>query len=157
MQRMLVCAVLSAVSIPASSLWAASPILTTSAQYASQIAYEASRVQAAADGLQSYVRSGAEGRSARVFAHDMNSSAKRLASLVDQAAAQPGINGDARAQADKMKAEAAGLKAMVAGTTTEVKEGKFAAHADAIFADTTNIENRSNTLRIAAQSLSGTN
>ena len=56
-----------------------------------------------------------------------------------------------------MKVEAAGLRAMVAGTTSELKEGKLAAHANAIFADTTNIENRSNTVRIAAEGLSGTN
>lgn len=157
MQRSLVCSILCAVSIPAASLWAGSPVPTSSAQYANQIAYEAGRVQAAADGLEGYVRSGADGRSARVYAHNMNSSAKRLVSLADQAAAQPGLAGEARAQAEKMKVQAAGLRAMVAGTVTEVKEGRFASHANAIFADATNIENRSSALRTAAESLSGSN
>jgi hypothetical protein len=157
MQRTFLCAILSAVSIPAASLWAASPVTSPSSQFASQIAYEAGRVKAAADGLQGYVLSGANGRSALVYARDMQVSAKRLASLVDQAASQPGMAGEARARAEKMKVQAAGLNAMVNGAVSELKPGRIAAEADAIVADTTNIENRSNTLRAAAQTLNGVN
>lgn len=157
MQRTFVCFILSAVSIPAASLWAASPAVSNSNPFASQIADQAYRVQCAADNLQGYILSGADGRSAYVYARDMQTSAKKLASLVDKAATQPGIAGEARAQAEKMKVEAAGLNAMVAGTVSELKPGRFAANTDAIVADTTNIENRSNTLRNAAQTLNGSN
>ncbi len=151
MQRTLVCVILSAVSIPAASLWAGSPVSTSSDQFASQIADQAYRVGTAADSLQGYIRSGAEGRSAYVYAHNMQVSAKKLVSLADKAASRTGIAGDARVQAEKMKVQAAGLNAMVNGTVSELKPGRFAANADVIFADTTNIENRSNTLRAAAQ------
>ena len=162
MQRSLVCTILTAVAIPAASLWAAPPVPSTSGQYANQIAYEASRVQAAADGLEGYVRSGANGRSALVYAQDMATSANKLASLADRVAAQQGLAGEARAQAEKMKVQAAGLRAMVAGTASELKPSAFSAetgikNADTILADTANIENRSNALRNAAQSFSGVN
>ena len=157
MQRTLVSVILSAVSIPAASLWAASPTVSNSNPFASQIADQAYQVQCAADSLQGYLLSGADGRSALVYARNMQVSAKKLASLVDKAAVQPGIAGEARAQAEKMKVQAAGLNAMVAGTVSELKPGRFAANTGAIVADTTNIENRSSTLRAAAQTLNGSN
>ncbi len=158
MQRLLVCTILTAVAIPAASLWAAPPVPSTSRQFASQIAYEAGRVQAAADGLEGYVRSGANGRDALVYAQDMATSAKKLASLADQVEAQPGLTGEASAQAKKIKAQVAGLRAMVVGTASELTPaGIGAKNADTILADTVNIENRSNALRNAAQSFSGVN
>jgi hypothetical protein len=88
----------------------------------------------------------------------MATSAKKLASLADKIAAQPGLAGEARAQAEKMRVQVAGLRAMVAGTASELTPaGVGANHADTILADTANIENRSNTLRNAAQSFSGVN
>jgi hypothetical protein len=158
MQRSLMFTILTAVAIPAASLWAAPPAPSTSSQFANQIAYEAGRVQAAADGLEGYVRSGANGRSALVYAQDMATSAKKLASLADKVTAQPGLAGEARAQAEKMKVQVAGLRAMVAGTASELTPaGVGANNADTILADAANIENRSNTLRNAAQSFSGVN
>ncbi len=158
MQRLLVCTILTAVAIPAASLWAAPPVPSTSSHFANQIAYEAGRVQAAADGLEGYVRSGANGRSALVYAQDMATSAKKLASLAEKVASQPGLAGEARAQAEKMKAQVAGIRAMVVSTASELTPaGVGAKSADTILADTANIENRTNTLRNTAQSLSGVN
>jgi hypothetical protein len=150
-------AAMAAITIPV-ALWAAPPVPTSSNQEASQIASEASRVQSDADGLQGYVRSGAADRaSVYAYAQDMDHSLRKINSLVNKVASQPGVTGEARAQAEKMKLQAAGLRAIVAGTVTELSPNTLAAHADAVFADTTNIVNRSNMLRASAESFSSIN
>jgi hypothetical protein len=154
MQRSRLFAFAAAVSIPV-ALWAAPPVTTSSNQYASQIASEATRVQSDADGLQGYVRSGAADRaSLYAYAQDMDHSLRKISSLVDKVSSQSGVTGEARVQAEKMKLQAAGLRAMVAGTVTELSPKTLPAHAEAIFADTTSIVNRSDTLRATAESFS---
>lgn len=148
---------IAAVTIPV-ALWAAPRVTASSNQYASQIASEASRVQSDADGLQGYVRSGAADRaSVYAYAQDMDHNLRKISSQVDKVASQPGVTGEARAQADKMKLQAAGLRAMVAGTVTELSPNALPEHAEAVFADTTSIVNRSNALRATAESLSSSN
>jgi hypothetical protein len=148
---------IAAITIPV-ALWAAPPVTTSSNQAASQIASEASRVQSDADGLQGYVRSGAADRaSAYAYAQDMDHSLRKIGSLANKVASQPGVTGEALARAEKMKLQAAGLRAMVASTFTELSPNTLAAHAEAVFADTTNIVNRSNMLRATAASFSSSN
>jgi hypothetical protein len=163
MRRLRLFAFLGAVSIPAAfliptGLWAGSPVATPSHQYASQIVSEASRVESDADGLQGYVRSGASDRSSvSIYVQDMDHRLRKISSLVDKVVSEPGVSGDARAQAEKMKLQAAGLRAMVAGSATELSPNTLPANAEAVFADTTNIVNRSNSLRASAESFSSSN
>src|ERR1700748_1823054 len=113
-------AALAAITVPV-ALWAAPPVTTSSNQNASKIAFEASRVRSDADGWQGDVRSGAADRtSLYAYAQDMDHSLRKINSLVNKVASQPGVSGEARAQAEKMKLQAAGLRAIVAGTVTEL-------------------------------------
>lgn len=156
MKRSALYAFVTAALVPAASLWAGPTIVNSPNQFVNQIAYQTSHIQADADGIQGYVRSGAhDWMSTYTYANDMANSLRKLGSLVNEVSSQSSATSQSRQQGDKLKVEVAMLRAIIADTVKDLSPNAVSLHAGAVFAETTNIADRSNMIRDAAMSLVG--
>jgi hypothetical protein len=152
MRRNLLCSIIAAALLPAGSLWAA-PSLGNSG-YVNQIHEQVFQIQAGADGLEAYVRSGAhDWNSMAVYAADMAERGQKLLGLLDQIGAQPGATNDTRIQVEKMKSATAEMMAFAGNALGEMETRAIGLHAGNVFTDTGNIEALCNTIQRAAQGL----
>ena len=155
MKRSVLYATVTAVLMPAASLWAASPVPSSPNQPINQIAYQSYRIQAEADGLQGYVRSGAHDRLSTAAYAGQNGGYPAQARLRSGSGGRSAGRNQrgARRQAEQLKLQVAALRAVVADTVKELKPNELALHAEAVFADTTNIASRGVMIRDAAMNL----
>jgi hypothetical protein len=158
MRRNLLLGFLAAALLPAASLWAAPNTAAPSAQYLNQISEQARQIQAQADRLESYLRSGAQSATyAAGFTVDMAEGTQKLATLLDEYVAQPGTTNDTRQQVERMKVSVNELEAFVGNAAQNLDSHAMALHLDAILASLSNIMDRGNMVRAAALNLAGTN
>ncbi len=140
--------------VPSGSLWAAPTAGKSAAQYLNQINEQTNQIQAQADLLERYVRSGADEWTVNAgFATEMAEGAQKLSALLDQVAVQPGATNDTRMQVEKMKSMTAELMAFTGNAFHDLDPRLLALRADTVLANTANIEERCNMLRSAAQNL----
>jgi hypothetical protein len=136
--------------LAAGSLWAA----PNAAQYLNEINEQTFQIQTQADRLDAYVRSGSrDPNNSAAYTLDMAEGAQKLLALLDQVAAQPGATNDTRLQVKKMKSMTEELMAFTSNARGDVDTRAIALHADNVFANTANIEEHCNMIRIAAQNL----
>jgi hypothetical protein len=144
--------------LPAASLWAAPNPATPSAQYLTQINEQTRLIQTQADRLESYLRSGASSATyAAGFTNDMAEGTQKLAALLDEFVSQPGTTNDTRQQVERMKVAVNELEAFVTGASARLDSHAMALRVDSVLASITNIMDRGNLLRTAAQTLAGSN
>jgi hypothetical protein len=150
MRRTFLSRILPTAILAAGSLWAA----PNAAQYLNEINEQTYQIQTQADGLERYVRSGAhDWNSSAAYTYDMAGNAQKLLALLDQVAAQPGATNDIRLQVKKMKSMTDELLAFASNALGDLDARALALHADGVFANTANIEERCNMIRSAAQNL----
>lgn len=158
MKRSVFYTIITAALVPAASLLAAPSIETAPNQLRNRIADTTYQIQMEADGLQGYVRSGAhDRRSTYAYAYNLDQSLRKLNSLVDEVASQPGATNQARQRAGELKVEVVELKAVISDTVNELDPNTLALHANAVFADTSNIGDRGAMIRNTAEDLAGAN
>lgn len=139
--------------VPAASLWAAPNAATTSSPYLNQISEQAAQIQAQADRLERYTRSGArDDRYAAGLASDMAESTQKVAELLDQYVSQPGTTNATRQQVERMKVSVAELEAFV-GAAAQTLDKNMVLHSNEVLSDILNIMDRGSALRSAAQGL----
>jgi hypothetical protein len=144
--------IVAAALLPAGSLWAAST--NSAVQDLNQISDQTYQIQARADRLEAYLRSGAHDLvTAGVFINEIAGEAQKLSSLLDQVAAQPGATNDTRMQVKKMKNMTGELMAFAGDTLHSMDAHAMPLHVNDIFTDTTSIEEHCDMIRSAAQAL----
>lgn len=162
MRRNLLSGIVAAALLPAAllsnTLWAAPDVAPPSTQYLNQIGEQAFQIQVQADRLESYLRSGAhDAVSASGYAFEMAESAQKLATLLDAFVSQPGTTNVTRQQVERMKVALAEIDAFVGSASQDLDTHAMALHLNGILANISNIMDRGNMLRSAAQILTVTN
>jgi NH3-dependent NAD+ synthetase len=153
MRRNFLSSVFVAALLPAASLWAAPNAAATSNSYLSQITEQTHQIQAQADRLESYTRSGAhDSVYAAALAWDMAESAQKLAAILDQFVSQPGTTNDIRQQVERMKVSVAELEAFI-GSASQNVDRNMTLHTREVLSSVLNIMDRGNSVRAAAQTL----
>jgi hypothetical protein len=156
MRRSLLSSIFVAALVPAASLWAAPNAATPSNQYLSQIAEQTYQIQAKADRLERYTRSGAhDSVYAAGLASDMAGSTQKLAGLLDEYVSQPSTTNATRQQVERMKVAVAELEAFVGNATQNLDAPAMVLHTQDILASVLNIMDRGNMLRTTAHGLAG--
>lgn len=148
MRRSLLSSIFVAALVPAASIWAAPNAAAPSNPYLSQIAEQTYQIQAKADGLERYTRSGAhDSVYAAGLAWDMAGSTQKLAGLLDQYVSQPGTTNETRQQVERMKVSVAELEAFVGNAAQNLDAPAMVLHTPDILASVLNIVDRGNMLR----------
>ena len=146
------------ITLTAAYMSAAPNTTAQSNQVLSQISEKAYQLQAQADTLEAYVRSGShDWMSSAGYTNDISESTQKLASLIDQFVSQPGTTNETRQRVDKMKVAVAELRVFISNTVAQLDPHSVAIHADEVLANASNIEDRGSMIRAAAQNLAGTN
>jgi hypothetical protein len=141
-------------TLAAGSAWAAPNAANSTTHYVNQISEQAFQIEAQADQLEAYVRSGAHDRvSSTAFTSDMSEGAQKLWDLLDKVGAEPGATHETRMRLEKMKILTEELQAFTSNAAFDLESHSLALHAQNVFANTYNIEERCDLLRNAAQDL----
>jgi hypothetical protein len=154
MRRNFPSSILAAAILAAGSLAAAPNAGVPAAQYLSQINEQTFQIQTQADRLEAYLRSGAhDWTNSATYTFGIAEEAQKLSALLDQVAARPGANNDTRMQVQKMKTLTTEVLAFAGSALQALDTHAMALHKDNVFANTSNIEERCDMIRSAAQNL----
>jgi hypothetical protein len=141
-------------AILAAGTLCAAPNSSPSVHYLNQINEQTYQIQAHADGLESYVRSGARDvLSSTTYTVDMADDEQKLLAVLDQVAARPGATNDTRMQVEKLKTVTIELMAFTGSALHDLGPRALALHEQDVFANVSNIEERCSAIRSAAETL----
>jgi hypothetical protein len=140
--------------LAAGTLCAAPNPSISSAQYLNQINEQTYQIQAQADGLERYVRSGArDAVNSAAYTVDMAEDEQKLSAVLDQIAARPGATNDTRMQVEKLKTVTIELMSFTGSALHDLESRALALHEQDVFANISNIEERCSAIRSAAETL----
>ena len=141
-------------AILAAGTLCAAPNSSPSTQYLNQINEQTHQIQAQADGLERYVRSGArDAVNSAAYTVDMAEDEQKLLAVLDQIAARPGASNDTRMQVEKLKTVTVELMAFTGSALNDLESRALALHQQDVFANISNIEERCSAIRSAAETL----
>jgi hypothetical protein len=141
-------------AILAAGTLCAAPSSVSSAQYLNQINEQTHQIEAQADGLERYVRSGARDVvNSTAYTVDMADDEQKLLVVLDQIAARPGATNDTRIQVEKLKTATVELMAFTGSALHDLESRALALHEQDVFANISNIEERCSAIRSAAETL----
>jgi hypothetical protein len=154
MRRNFLTSTVAAAVLAGGSAWAAPNAGNSTTHYLNQVNEQAYQIEAQADQLEAYVRSGAhDWVSSASYTSDMAEGTQKLWALLDKLAAQPGATNETRMRVEKMKTLTEELQAFTSNTALDLGPRALALRTQDVFANTSNIEERCDLLRSAAQDL----
>jgi hypothetical protein len=158
MRRTIFSSIIFAALVPASSVLAAPNAVVPSSQYLNQISEKTFQIEAEAEGLEAYLRSGARDTvSASAYTVEMSQDTQKLGALLDQFVLRAGTTNETRQQVERMKMEVAELQAFIGNAYRDLDSHSIQLHVDNVLANTANIVDRDSMIRNAAQNLASGN
>lgn len=156
MRRSLLSSIFVAALVPAASVWAAPNAAAPSNPYLSQITEQTYQIQARADRLERYTRSGAhDSVYASGLASDIAESTQKLAATLDQFVSQPGTTNETRQQVERMKVAVAEMEAFVGSAAQNLEAPSMTLRTRQVLDNVLNIVDRGNIVRASVQTLAG--